>query len=217
MPVSPMFRNSLPSLSCLLVPYLALSWSGHCWTLQRAWTMTCCFALCVPSASISTGLYPWLRVAAAFSSLRAAPLAPCLRMRFRSSCTRSFMGLRWVRSVPMTFVVSLPRWRSTATGRSPRCLTRPPGAPVWCLPPFTCTTFSMSFKVFARWVRSWLRVQGLRSPHLFPICSGGGGGSVALVSAAPLPASVTRCGGLPFQFLFRSWGIPFLYFYFLFY
>ena len=30
--------------------------------------MTCCFALCVPSASISTGLCPWLRVATAFSS-----------------------------------------------------------------------------------------------------------------------------------------------------
>ena len=144
--------------------------------------MTCCFALCVPSASISTGHCPWLRVAAAFSSLRAAPLAPCLRMRFRSSCSRSFMGLRrpvlrWVRSVPMTFMVSLPQWRSTATGRSLWCLTQPPGAPVRCLPPFTCTTFSMSFKVFARWVRSWLRVRGSRRPHLFPICSGGGGGS----------------------------------------
>ena len=93
--------------------------------------------------------------------------------------------LRWVRSVPMTFVVSLPRWRSTATSRSPRFLTRPPGAPVRCLPPFTCATFSMSFKVFAPWVCSWLWVRGLRSPHLFPFCSGGGGGLyVALVSAA---------------------------------
>ena len=43
----------------------------------------------------------------------------------------------------------------------------------------------MSFKVFARWVRSWLRVRGLRSPHLFPLCSGGQGGLyVVLVSAA---------------------------------
>ena len=144
--------------------------------------MTCFFALFVPSASISTGLCLWLRVAAAFSFLRAAPRAPCLRMRSPFSCARSFMGLRWVRSVPMTFVGSLPRWRSTVTGRSPRCLTRPPGAPVRCLPPFTCVTFCMSFKVFARWVRSWLRVRGSRSPHLFPICSGGGGGSMLPLS-----------------------------------
>ena len=82
----------------------------------------------------------------------------------------------------MTFVVSLPRWLSTVTGRSPRCLTRPPGAPVWCLPPSTCMTFSMSFKVFTHWVRSWLRVPGSRSPHLFPICSGGGGGSMSPLS-----------------------------------
>ena len=143
--------------------------------------------------------------------------APCLRMRFHSSCARSFMGLRrhvlrWARSVPMTFVVSLPRWCSTATGRSPWFLTRPPGAPVRCLPPFTCATFSMSFKVFVRWVHSWLRVRGLRSPHLFPICSGEGEAlcrPCLRCSAAPLPASVTGCGGLPFQFLFRSWGIPF--------
>ena len=163
MPVSPMFRNSWPSLSRSLVPSLALSWSSRCRILRRAWTMTCFFALFVPSASISTGLCLWLRVAAAFSSLRAAPRAPCLRMWSPFSCARSFMGLRrpvlrWVRSVPMTFVVSLPRWRSTVTGRSPRCLTRPHGAPVRCLPPSTCMTFSMSFKVFARWVRSWLRV-----------------------------------------------------------
>ena len=189
MPVSPMFRNSWPSLSCLLEPSLALSWSDHCRVLWRAWTMTCCFALYVPSAFISTGLCPWLRVATTFSSLRASPLAPCLRMRFRSSCARSFMGLRrpflrWVQSVPMTFVVSLPRWRSTATGRSPRFLTHPPEAPFRCLPPFTCATFSMNFKVFARWVRSWLRVRGLSSPHLFLICSvgGWGGGSMSPLS-----------------------------------
>ena len=47
---------------------------------------------------------------------------------------------------------------------------------------FTCVTFSMSFRVFARWVRSWLRVRGSRSPHLFPICSGGGGGSMSPLS-----------------------------------
>ena len=119
-----------------------------------------------------------------------------------SSCSRSFMGLRrhvlrWVRSVPMTFVVSLPRWCSTATGRSPRFLMQPPRAPVRCLPPFTCATFSMSFKVFARWVHSWLWVLGLCSPHLFPICSGGGGAlcrPCLRCSAAPLPAS--SCSGL---------------------
>ena len=117
----------------------------------------------------------------------SCPRAPCLRMRFPFSCARSFMGLRrpvlrWVRSVPMTFVGSLPQWRSTVTGRSPRCLTRPPGAPVLCLPHFTCVTFSMSFKVFARWVRSWLQVRGSRSPRLFPIRSGGGGGSMSPLS-----------------------------------
>ena len=219
MPVSPIFRNSWPSLSRLLAPSLALSWSGRCRILRQAWTMTCCFALFVPSASISAGLCPWLRVAAAFSSLRAAPRAPCLRMRSPFSCVRSFMGLRWpvlrwVRSVPMTFMVSLPQWRSTVTGRSPRCLTLPPGAPVRCLPLFTCVTFNMSFRVLARWVRSWLRVRGSRSPHLLPICCGGGGGSMSPLS--PGSASVAGCGGLPFQLLFRSWGIPFLCFYFFF-
>ena len=114
MPVSPMFRNSWPSLSRSLVPSLALSWSSPCWILWRAWMMTCFFALFVPFASISTGLCLWLRVGAAFSSLRAAPRAPCLRVRSPFSCVRSFMGLRrpvlrWVQSVPMTFVGSLPR------------------------------------------------------------------------------------------------------------
>ena len=75
---------------------------------------------------------------------------------------------------------------------------------------FTCVTFSMSFRVFARWVRSWLRVRGSRSPHLFLICSGGGGGSMSPLS--PLLQglfSVTGCGGLPFQCLCGSWGFPF--------
>ena len=147
--------------------------------------MTCFFALFVPSASISTGLCLWLRVGAAFSSPRAAPRAPCLRMRSPFSCTRSLLRrpvLRWVRSVPMTFVGSLPRWLFTVTGQSPLCLTRPPEASVRCLPPFTCVTFSMSFRVFACWVRSWLRVRGSRSPRLFPICSGGVGGSMSPLS-----------------------------------
>ena len=75
---------------------------------------------------------------------------------------------------------------------------------------FTCVTFSMSFRVFARWVRSWLWARGSRSPHLFPICSGGEGGSMSPLS--PLLQglfSVTGCGGLPFQFLSRSWGFLF--------
>ena len=193
--------------------------------------MTCFFALFVPSASISTGLCLWLRVAAAFSSLRAAPIAPCLRMRSPFSCARSFMGLRWVRSVPMTFVVSLPRWRSTVTGQSPRCLMRPHGAPVRCLPPFTCVTFSMSFKVFARWVCSWLRVQGSHSPHLFLICSGGGGGSMSPLSPLlrssvacfsywlwwpALPVPVRVLGYPVFVFLFRfSCFILFMFLFFI--
>ena len=114
MPVSPMFRNSWPSLSRSLVPSLALSWSSPSRISRRAWLLTCFFARFVPFAFISTGLCLWLRVGAASSSLRAAPRAPCLRMRSHFYCARSFMGLRcpvlrWVRSVPMTFVGFLPR------------------------------------------------------------------------------------------------------------
>ena len=160
--------------------------------------MACFFALFVPFAYISTGLCLWLRVGAAFSSLQAAPRAPCLRVQSPFSFARSFMGLRWpvlrwVRSMPMTFVGSLPRWLFTVTGQSPRCLMRPPGAPVRCLPPFTCVTFGMSFRVFARWVRSWLRVRGSCSPYLFPICSGGGGGSMSPLS--PLLRGSVACFG----------------------
>ena len=49
----------------------------------------------------------------------------------------------------------------------------------------------MSFRVFAHWVRSWLRVLGSRSPHLFPFCSGGGGGSMSPLS--PLLRSSKAC------------------------
>ena len=126
--------------------------------------MTCSFALFAPFAFISTGLCLWLRIVAVFLFLRAAPREPCLRMRCPFSCTRSFMGLRppvlrLVQSVPMTSVGSLPRLLFTVTGPSPRCLTRPPGAPVQFLPLFTCETFNTSFKVFALWVRSWRRVR----------------------------------------------------------
>ena len=75
MPVSPMFRNSWPSLSRSLVPSLALSWPSPCRILRRAWMMSCFFALFMPFASISTGLCLLLRVGAAFLSLRAAPRA----------------------------------------------------------------------------------------------------------------------------------------------
>ena len=122
--------------------------------------------------------------------------------------------LKWVRSVPMTFVGFLHWWLFTVTCRSPRCLMRPPGAPVRFLPLFTCVTFSMSFRVFARSVRSWLRVRGSRSAQLFPICSGGGGGSMSPLSPQLRGlVSVTGCGGLPFQFLCGSWGFPVLVFF----
>ena len=49
----------------------------------------------------------------------------------------------------------------------------------------------MSFRVFAHWVRSWLRVRGSRSPHLFPICSEAGGGSMSPWS--PLLRSSKAC------------------------
>ena len=94
MPVFPMFRNSWPSLSRSLVPSLALSWSSPCQILRRAWMLTCFFALFVPFAFLSTGLCLWLRVGAAFSSLRAAPRMPCLRIRSHFYCARSFMGLQ---------------------------------------------------------------------------------------------------------------------------
>ena len=58
--------------------------------------------------------------------------------------------------------------------------------------------------------RCFLLVRGSCNPHLFPICSGGGGGSMSPLS--PLLRglfSVTGCGGLPFQFLCGSWGFPF--------
>ena len=144
-------------------------------------------------------------------------------MRCPFSCAKSFMGLRppalrLVRSVPMTSVGSLPRLLFTVTGLSPRCLTRPPGAPVRFLLLFTCVTFSMSFRVFALWVRSWRRVRGSSSPHLFSTCSGVGGDSILLLS--PLLCSSGTCvvvtgrGGLPFQFQPGSWGFPFLLFLF---
>ena len=83
---------------------------------------------------------------------------------------------------------------------------------------FTCKTFSTSFKVFALWVRSWRRVRGSSSPHLFSICSRGGGDSISplspLLRGSGTCVAVTGCGGLAFQFLSGSWGFPFLLFFF---
>ena len=85
----------------------------------------------------------------------------------------------------------------------------------------------MSFRVFARWVRSWLRVRGSRSPHLFPICSGGRRRFyVPLVAAAPrpvfsywlwwpaLPVPV-RVLGLPVLVFFVTFLLFILFVYFL--
>ena len=82
------------SLNHSLVPSLALSWSSPCRISRRAWMLTCFFALSMPFAFLLTGLCLWLRVGAASSSLRAAPHAPCLKMRSHFYCARSFMGLR---------------------------------------------------------------------------------------------------------------------------
>ena len=107
--------SGISGLSC---PSVA-SWGS--WSTRRSptsprlkWYSISRGALFVPFTSISTGLYLWLRVSTAFSSLRAAPLAPCLRMRSPFSCARSFMGLRrpilrLVWSAPVTFMGSLPQ------------------------------------------------------------------------------------------------------------
>ena len=175
----------------------------------------------MPCAFISTGLCLWLRIVDVFLFLQVAPLTPCLRMRCPFSCAKSFMGLkppvlRLVRSVPTTSVGSLPRLPFTVTGLSPRCLTRPHGAPVRFLLLFTCETFSTSIKVSALWVCSWRWVRGSSSPHLFSACSRGGGGSISplcpLLRGSRPCVVVPGSGGLPFQFLPGSWGFPFLLF-----
>ena len=68
------------------------------------------------------------------------------------------------------------------------------------------------FRVFARWVRRGCGFEdrvALTSSRFAlgeeeVLCS-----PCLRCSAAPRPVSVTGCGGLPFQFLFRSWGFPF--------
>ena len=103
---------------------------------------------------------------------------------------------------------------STGTGQSPRSWSPPLGAQVRCFPHFTCATFSMNTMAFARWVRSWLRVRGLSSPHLFLTCSWGGGGATSPLP--PLLRGSCTClsywmWGLPIRFLCRFWGTPFVF------
>ena len=94
------------------------------------------------------------------------------------------LGLRWAPLGPMRSAVSPPLSLSTGTGRSPRCLSPPLGAPVWYSHLFISATFNTNMMACSRWVHSWLRVRGLVSPHLFLTCSGGGGG--ASRSSSPL-------------------------------
>ena len=87
------------------------------------------------------------------------------------------LGLRWAPLGPMRSAVSPPLSLSTRTGWFPRCLSPPLGAPVRCSHHFIYATFNTNMMACSRWVHSWLRVRGLVSPHLFLICSRGGGGA----------------------------------------
>ena len=78
---------------------------------------------------------------------------------------------------PMRSAVSPPLSLSTGTGRFPRCLSPPLGAPVRCSHLFISAPFNTNMMACSLWVHSWLRVRGLVSPHLFLTCSGGGGGA----------------------------------------
>ena len=180
---------------------------------------TFCCALCVPSAFIWTRLVLCPLFAIAFLCLLVAPLALCQRMRYHSFCAWSFMppgclGLRWVPFAPMRFTVSPPLSLFTGIGLSPRFWSPSLGAPVRCSPLFTCATFSMNTMAFAHWIRSWLRVRGSSSPHLFLTCSGGGGGAPS--SLAPLPHVPGSClcdwmWGLPIQLLCGCMGAPLVF------
>ena len=146
-------------------------------------------------------------------------------MRCPSFSARSFMppghlGLRWVPFAPMRFAVSPPLSLFTGTGMSRRFWSPPLGAPVRCSPLFTCATFSMNTMAFACWVRSWLRVRGSSSPHLFLTCSGGGGGAPS--SLAPLLRVSGSClcdwmWGLPIQLRCECRGSPLVFITFSFY
>ena len=87
------------------------------------------------------------------------------------------LGQRWAPLGPMRAAVSPPLSLSTGTGRFSRYLSPPLGAPVRCSHLFIYATFHTNMMACSRWVHSWLRVRGLVSPHLFLICSGGGGGA----------------------------------------
>ena len=115
----------------------------------------------------------------------------------------------------MRYAVYPPLSPSTATGQSPRSWSPPLGAQIRCFPLFTCATFSMSSMAFARWVRSWLRVRGSGSPHLFLACSVGGGGATSHLS--PLLRGSCTClrswmWDLPIQWLCGFWSTPFCFY-----
>ena len=108
-------------------------------------------------------------------------------------------GLRWVPLGLMKSAVSPPLSLSTGTGRFPRCLSLPFGAPVRCSPHFIYATYSTNMMACSLWVHSWLRVRGLVSPHLFLTCSGGGGPnrSLSLLLLVSNTFPVTGCGACP--------------------
>ena len=115
----------------------------------------------------------------------------------------------------MRSAVSPPRLLSTGTGRFPRCLSPPLGAPVQYSPLFIYATFNTNMILCSRWVHSWLRVRGLVSPHLFLICSGGGGGATR--SLSPLLRvscnfPVAGCLACPSCFGTVAWVQPIFFF-----
>ena len=145
---------------------------------------TSCFSLCRRSAFIWTGLALWLLYAILSLCPLVAPLTPCRRMRYHSSCAMSLplrvrLDLRRVPFEPMTSEGSPPLSRFTVTGPSPQFWSPPLGAPVRCSLHFIFATFNTNTMAFALWVYLWLRVRGSSSPHLFLPCSGGGGGTTS--------------------------------------
>ena len=109
-------------------------------------------------------------------------------------------GLRWVPFGLMKSAVSPPLSLSSGTGRFPRCLSPPLGAPVRCSPLFIYATYNTNLMACSLWVHLWLRVRGLVSPHLYLTCSGGGGGPIRSLFPLLLVSStfpVTGCGACP--------------------
>ena len=88
------------------------------------------------------------------------------------------VGGRLVLFVPIALVGCPPWLLFTGIGQLPGCWSPLRGAPIRCLYRFLYVTFNTKLRVSVLWVRSWLRVLGSRSPHLFPLCAGvwGGGG-----------------------------------------